>query len=224
MEVDYMKYHLIMILSYISLALLPAVSTCAEETPKKIEKQVALRFSVQIDDFTVGNLMTSIDVLRKQGTTDFIIMISTQGGTIHAGLTAYNYLKAMPSPVTVTTHNFGSVDSIGVVMYCAGSKRLSVPQARFLIHGVKIGISGPKELEENSVEELLKKIKIDSRNIANVIALTTNKSVSDVEKAMSERITLDPEEAKAWGLVHEIKSQLYDSTTPVYVIEATPKK
>jgi ATP-dependent protease ClpP protease subunit len=32
------------------------------------------------------------------------------------GLTAYNYLKGIPA--TVTTHNIGSVDSIGVALYC----------------------------------------------------------------------------------------------------------
>jgi ATP-dependent Clp protease protease subunit len=143
---------------------------------------------------------------------------------VHAGLTAYNYLKGMPLPVTVTTHNFGSVDSIGVGMYCGGLKRLSVPQARFLIHGVKLLISGAMQLDEKSIEELLKGLRIDTENIAKVIIANTNKSLSAVQGAMTERIALSPEEAKTWGLVHEIKSELYESSTPTYFIDPTPPK
>jgi ATP-dependent Clp protease protease subunit len=168
--------------------------------------------------------MNAMDGARKQGTTDFIILISTPGGSVHAALTAYSYLKAMPLPMTVTTHNFGSVDSVGVIMYCGGSKRLSVPQASFLIHGIKLTIPGPVDLDEKSIEELLNGMKIDSENIAKVLAANTKKSLSDVKRAISERITLNPEEAKTWGLVHEIRSQLYDSTTPTYFIEANPTK
>ena len=36
----------------------------------------------------------------------------------------------------------------------------------------------------------------------------TGKTVKEVTNAMSERITRNPEEAKAWGLVHEIKPEL----------------
>jgi ATP-dependent Clp protease, protease subunit len=41
------------------------------------------------------------------------------------GLTAYDYLKGLP--IQVTTHNFGSVDSIGVAMYCGGAEVISIP-------------------------------------------------------------------------------------------------
>jgi ATP-dependent protease ClpP protease subunit len=34
----------------------------------------------------------------------------------------YDYLRG--APVDVVTHNYGTVDSIGTVMFCAGEERL----------------------------------------------------------------------------------------------------
>ena len=60
-----------------------------------------------------------------------------------------------------------------------------------------------ERLEEKQLEERLKGLKIDVENIAKVIAANTGKSVQEVTAAMLERTTLNPEEAKAWGLIQE---------------------
>ena len=185
-------------------------------------KPVVIRFFASIIDVTVNALMNNIDQKMKQGVKDFIILISSPGGSVIHGLSAYNYLKGLPA--TITTHNFGSVDSIGIVLYCAGSKRLSVPQARFVLHGVNAQFTGNQNLEEKQLEERLKGLRIDIENIAKVIAENTGKSVKDVTDAMLERTTLNPEEARSWGLVHEIKSQLFEAGSEVISIQAQQQK
>ena len=137
------------------------------------------------------------------------------------GLSAYNFLKGVP--LEITTHNFGSVDSIGVVLYCAGARRLSVPHARFLIHGVSVNIMQPVSFEEKQVEELLKGLQIDIGNLARVIAATTGKESHDVIKLMLDRTTYYPEEAQAQGLVHEIKSEMFEPGAEVYNIQLVPQ-
>lgn len=180
------------------------------------KKPVVIKFFAPVNDVTVNDLTSTIDQKMEQGTSNFIILISSPGGTVFHGLTAYNYLKGIPA--TITTHNFGSVDSIGVVLYCGGSKRLSVPQARFLLHGVSAGFQNER-LEEKQLEERLKGLRIDLENIAKVIAANTGKTVQDVTDAMLERTTLNPDEAKAWGLVHEIKSELFEARSDVISIQ-----
>jgi len=180
-------------------------------------KPIVIRFFAPVIDVTVNALMNAIDQKMKQGISDFIILISSPGGSVIHGLSAYNYLKGLPA--TITTHNFGSVDSIGVVLYCAGSKRLSVPQARFLLHGVNAQFAQKHSLEEKQLEERLKGLRIDIENIAKVIAANTGKSVEDVTNAMLERTTLNPEEAQSWGLVHEIGSQLFEAGSEVVSIQ-----
>jgi len=180
-------------------------------------KPVVIRFFAPVIDATVNALMSAIDQKMKQGIKDFIILISSPGGSVIHGLSAYNYLKGLPA--SITTHNFGSVDSIGIVIYCAGSKRLSVPQARFLFHGVSAQFRGEQNLDEKLLEERLKGLRIDMENIAKVIAANTGKSAKDVTDAMFERITLNPEEAQSWGLVHEINSRLFEEGSEVIAIQ-----
>jgi len=180
-------------------------------------KPVVIRFFAPVIDATVNTLMSTVDQRMKQGIKDFIILISSPGGSVIHGLSAYNYLKGLPA--SITTHNFGSVDSIGIVLYCAGSKRLSVPQARFLFHGVSAQFRGEQNLDEKLLEERLKGLRIDMENIAKVIAANTGKSAKDVIDAMFERMTLNPEEAQSWGLVHEINSKLFEEGSEVIAIQ-----
>jgi ATP-dependent Clp protease protease subunit len=180
-------------------------------------KPVVIRFFAPVIDASVNALMSAVDQKMKQGTKEFIILVSSPGGSVIHGLSAYNYLKGLPA--SITTHNFGSVDSIGIVIYCAGSRRLSVPQARFLLHGVSAQFRGEQNLEEKLLEERLKGLRVDMENIAKVIAVNTGKSAKDITDAMIERITLNPEEAQSWGLVHEIKSELFEAGSEVIAIQ-----
>lgn len=181
-------------------------------------KPVVVRFFAPVMDATVNALMSAVDQRMKQGTRDFIILVSSPGGSVVHGLSAYNYLKGLPA--SITTHNFGSVDSIGIVIYCAGSKRLSVPQARFLFHGVNVQFRGEQNLDEKLLEERLGGLRIDVENIAGVIAANTGKSTKDITDAMIERMVLNPEQAQSWGLVHEIKSELFEAGSDVIAIQA----
>jgi ATP-dependent Clp protease, protease subunit len=181
-------------------------------------KPVVVRFFAPVIDVTVNALMSAVDQRMKQGTREFIILVSSPGGSVVHGLSAYNYLKGLPA--SITTHNFGSVDSIGIVIYCAGSRRLSVPQARFLFHGVNVQFRGEQNLDEKLLEERLGGLRMDVENIAKVIAANTGKSTKDIIDAMIDRMVLNPEQAQSWGLVHEIKSELFEAGSEVIAIQA----
>ena len=180
------------------------------------DKPTVIKFFSPVIDVTINALMKAIDNKMKQGVTQFTLLISSPGGSVHHGLTAYNYLKGIPAEIT--THNFGSVDSIGVVVFCGGNIRLSVPQARFLLHGVSAGFQ-VERLEEKQLEERLKGLQNNVENIAKVISANTNKSVQDIRDAILERTILSPEEAKEWGLVNEIKSELFEKDSEVLSIQ-----
>jgi ATP-dependent protease ClpP protease subunit len=177
-----------------------------------------IKFFAPVVDVTINALMAAVDEKMARGQREFIVLISSPGGSVFHGLSAYNYLKGLPAGIS--THNFGSVDSIGVVVYCAGQRRLSVPQARFLLHGVSVTFPQGANLEEKQLDERLKGLRIDIENIAKVVAANTGKSVQEVTQAMLDRTTLNPEEAQSWGLVHEIKMDLFPAGAEVISIQA----
>lgn len=175
-----------------------------------------IKFFAPVVPQSINALMQIIDRKLKEGTKHFVILISSPGGSVHHGLSAYNYLKGVPA--TITTHNFGSVDSIGVVLFCAGSKRLSVPHARFLLHGVTLQINSAMSFEEKQLEEKLKALQIDTRNISKVVSDTIGTKLDTVVMNMQDRTTLNPEQALDYGLVHEISSDLFPEGVEMFSI------
>lgn len=170
-------------------------------------KECFIRFMAPVMPQTTDQLFKIIDSKIREKHERLNLLISSPGGSVFHGISLYNFLKG--APIEVWTYNFGSVDSIGVVIFCAGKKRLSVPHARFLIHGVRFNFSGNASFDEKQIEEHLKSLKIDQQNIARIIADTTQKPTHKVEEDMNNRTTLNPSEAKDYGLVHEIQSNLF---------------
>lgn len=161
-------------------------------------------------------LMRVIDNHLSTGARHIHLMLSSPGGSVFHGLSIYNFLRG--APIEVTTYNFGSTDSIGVVIFCAGSRRICVPHARFLIHGISTQLQAGGTYDEKGFEELLKVLNSDYRNVAGVISEATTKTVDQIVADMNTRITLNASEAKDYGLVHEIKPELFELGSSLTVI------
>lgn len=170
-------------------------------------KEIYIKFFAPVSGQSTNTLLRVVDQKYLEGYKRIHLLISSPGGSVHHGLSVYNNLKGLP--MEIYTYNFGSVDSIGVVMYCAGTRRFSVPHSRFLIHNVSITMSGINNLDEKQIEQHLKSLKIDHSNIAKVISHTCGHADIDVENEMNNRTTLNPTEAVGYGLVHEIKTELF---------------
>ncbi len=176
-----------------------------------------VKFFAPVTQQSVVALMHAVGAKLREGHTEMGLLISTPGGDVTSGLTAYNYLRGIP--LKVTTHNFGSADSIGAVIFCAGSRRFSVPHARFLIHGVAMSFNQSVVLEEQQLEERLKSLRIDMGNVAQVIADTVGKTRDQVMADMLARNTLYPDQAIEYGLIHEIRSELFPPGSDVSSVE-----
>lgn len=168
--------------------------------------ELHIRFFAPVLPQTIAQLFQALDFAIQQGVQRVHLLLSSPGGSVFHGLSAYNFLRG--APFEVFTYNFGSVDSIGVVMFCAGRVRRCVPHARFLIHPVQFNMQGNIQLSESQLEEHLKGLRIDQENIARVVADTTGKPLAQIIADMHHRATLNPGEAQAYGLVHEITSAL----------------
>lgn len=179
-------------------------------------KEIYIRFLAPVIPQTTAQLLQVLDRALQTGVQRVHLMVSSPGGSVFHGLSIYNFLRGVP--FETHTYNFGSVDSIGVIIFCSGERRFSVPHARFLIHGVQLQVQGNAAFDEKSLEESLKGLKIDQENIARIIADTTGKALHRVEEDMSARTTLSPQQAKDYGLVHEIQSNLFPAGAELAVI------
>jgi len=152
-------------------------------------------------------LINQVKSLVDERVTTLSLLISSPGGNVYSGLLAYNFLKGCP--VHLTTHNIGICDSITAVIYAAGLRRLSVPHGRFLMHGVSANFLANASLSETQLEERLATLRNDTDNIAGVLAGATGKPEAVLHEDMRRGLTLDPQQAIEYGLVHEIVEVLY---------------
>lgn len=180
-----------------------------------------IRLTAAITPNSTERLSRIIDQKYRSGFRRVHLLLSTPGGSVAHGISLYNYLKGMD--IELTTHNFGTVDSIGVIIFCAGSKRLSVPNARFFLHPIGMDILKPVRVDEHWIREQAASLKIDQTNIAKIIADTTDRDATSVESDIAERKSLLPMEAIEYNLVHEIETALIPADvdfTPIYESEA----
>ncbi len=179
-------------------------------------KAVYIRFFTGVNANTIEALTKLVqDQLRKK-VSRFVLLMSSPGSNVFAGLSGYNFLKGIPAKVV--THNYGSVDSVAAVLFCAGSRRLCVPHARFLLHGIGFDVTAPTRFDEKILDERIKSLRIDRQNIASVIADNIGRSLADAEKDMLEGTALNSQQALEYGLVHEIGTELFEEGARVFEI------
>jgi ATP-dependent protease ClpP protease subunit len=148
-------------------------------------------------------LATIQEIINTEGGKPSIhLLISTPGGSVDEGILLFNALRALP--ITLTTHNVGNVDSIGNVVFLAGSKRLASPNATFMWHGVGFDILNPQRFEFKNVHEMLAGIEAHTQRMAITIASCTTLTKEEITELFLQASTKDAAYAKAHGIVHEI--------------------
>lgn len=163
---------------------------------------LTIRLIAEINQQSVAAVCTIVENHLNAGIKKFNLMIASPGGSVFHGIALYNFLKGIPAEIN--TYNFGNIDSIATVVYCAGIKRFCVPNCRFLIHSVGWGTKEPINLLEKQLNELVQNLETDRENIAKIIAANCDKKQSEIEKLMFTGTTFTADQAKEFGLVHEI--------------------
>jgi len=178
-----------------------------------------IKFFGDVDRDHVTRLMDLVDDRLAQGQNRFVLLLSTVGGSVFHGLSAYNFLKGIDAELE--THNFGSVDSIGTVLYCAGRRRYAVPQSRFVLH-MPFFEFDDESLGERQLAERLGKLQVDARNMAAVLSQETGRPFDDVLRGLRHRTVLDATGARTYGLVHEVRSQLVPPGAELVSVSRAP--
>lgn len=160
-----------------------------------------LSFQSQVTDVTGPALIAAIGQQLAKGFDELHLLLSTPGGQVAAGLAIYNLLCALP--VAVYTYNVGSVNSIGNVIFLAGSKRIAARTSSFMFHGVGFDVQTAR-FEEKLLKERLTGLQNDQKLIADVIVRHTKMAADDVEKLFLEAAFIGTDEAKRRGIIDDV--------------------
>lgn len=178
---------------------------------------VQIYFAAGVNGQTVTSLISTVTARVGKGARSILLAISSPGGQVFWGVTAYNFLRGVG--VEVITHNVGQVDSIAGIVYCAGDRRLCVPTGRFLIHGVSAQFSGTDvSISEKDLRARLAGLEQNRDTIATILASRTGKAVGDVKGDMLGEKIMDAQQATDYGFVTEVTENVFDPTQEIVQI------
>jgi ATP-dependent Clp protease, protease subunit len=197
-------------------------SSLAQERPaaKPEEKPSVINFLVDVSATNVNQLIQLVNVQLRNNVKKITLVISSTGGDAAAGFTAYNYLRGIPAEVT--TFNIGNVDSAAAIMFCAGRNRYALRDTRFMLHGTGLTITGTVAVNAEGLESQLEILKSMNRMVSHVISSATNKKESDIDQIIRGQVILNPEEAKKWGLIQEVKETFFDPNANLITVIPPP--
>ena len=170
-------------------------------------------FSAEVVPQTVEALLGTVSNLVNQNHTEIHLLLSTPGGSVMHGITAYNVLRALP--IKLVTHNVGNVDSIGTVLYLAGEMRTACPHSTFMLHGVALAPPPNSQFFEKNLAERLEGVRADQARIKGIYTERASITETQAEGYFLGEATLTAEEAVGRGLVHKIAQLSIPTGCPV---------
>ena len=132
--------------------------------------------------------------------------INSPGGVVTSGLAIYDTMQYIKSPVV--TLCMGMAASMGSFLLMAGApgQRISLPNARIMVHQPSGGYSGKASDIERHAEDIVK----TKRRLNEIYAKHTGRTYEEVEDKLDRDTFMTPDEAKEWGLIDLVQANRAD--------------
>jgi ATP-dependent Clp protease protease subunit len=131
---------------------------------------------------------------------DISLYINSPGGVVTSGLAIYDTMQYIrPDVATVC---IGQAASMGSLLLAAGAKgkRFSLPNSRIMVHQPSGGAQGQATDIEIQAREILNL----RRRLNEIYVRHTGQPVEAIEQALERDKFMNPDEAKAFGLIDEV--------------------
>ena len=154
-----------------------------------------------IDDYVANIIQAQLLYLESNDPNkDIQIYFNTPGGSVYAGLGIYDTMQYISSDIaTICT---GMAASMGAVLLCAGTagKRSALKHRRIMIHQPMGGSQG----QASDIEITTRQILTLKKELYEIIAKHSNKTLAKVEKDSDRDFWMTSEEAKKYGMIDEV--------------------
>ena len=161
-----------------------------------------ISFTDSVNEENVRAFVTEIKNLTKQNpeSTSLTIYMSSPGGNVDIAIELFNFLKLLDCKVR--TVNMSCVNSAAIIVFAAGTERISLPCSSFYIHSITKNLNG-----NFTAADLLREAKEMATNtdkVATILANTSNKSKAYWKRLMRKGCLLTSQKAKELSLVNNI--------------------
>ncbi|MEM7181950.1 MAG: ATP-dependent Clp protease proteolytic subunit, partial [Spirochaetota bacterium] len=133
--------------------------------------------------------------------------INSPGGSVTAGMTIYDTMKMISSPVS--TICMGMAASMGSLLLCAGEKgkRYIWPSGRVMIHQPSIGgqiVAPATDIKIHATE-----IKKTRDQLNQILAEACNQPLERIEKDTDRDYYMNADESLAYGIVDKLSHSIH---------------
>ena len=134
--------------------------------------------------------------------------INSPGGIVTSGLAIYDTMQYIKSPVSTVC--MGMAASMGSFLLMAGEPglRISLPNARIMVHQPSGGFQGKASDIERHAEDIIK----TKRRLNELYAKHCGRTYEEVERTLDRDHFMNAEEAKEWGIVDHIYATRSETT------------
>ena len=128
------------------------------------------------------------------------IYINSPGGSVDAGFAIYDMMRFITAPVRCICTGLTASAAVVILLAAPKKNRLSLPNARILIHQPSGGASGSVADIQIEANEILK----IRRHINALIAKETGQPLEKVEQDTRRNYWLSAEESLEYGLISKV--------------------
>jgi ATP-dependent Clp protease protease subunit len=162
-----------------------------------------------VDDMVANLVVAQLLFLESEDPDkDISLYINSPGGSISAGMAIYDTMKHIRPKVS--TICLGLAASMGAFLLSAGEKgkRLSLPNARIMIHQPLGGAQG----QATDVQIMAKEILYAKGLINKLLAEHTGQPIERLEQDTDRDFFLSAEESKEYGLIDQVITRRPDES------------
>jgi len=164
-------------------------------------KERIIFVSGQVHDEMATAIVAQLLFLESENPKkDIAMYINSPGGVVTSGLSIYDTMQYIRSPVTTVC--IGQAASMGSLLLAAGEKdmRFSLPNSRIMVHQPSAGFQGQaSDIAIHAKEILELKARLNG-----IYVKHCGRTLEDVETALDRDYFMTPEQAKDWGLIDKI--------------------
>lgn len=164
-----------------------------------------VHFLCPVSPSTVSILQGHCLQAIAQGAVAINLHISSSGGDVTSGFTAYNFIKTLPIPIH--TYNISNIDSIANAIFLAGVKRFANSGSRFLLHPFQWNFGGMQSVDHERMREWIGSLDHDLARLVGIFNKETSNASekADWEHLIRTSTILAPERAIALGLIDGVE-------------------
>ncbi len=154
-----------------------------------------------VNDATANLVVAQMLFLESENPDkDIFLYINSPGGSVSAGLSIYDTMNFIKPDVS--TLCMGMAASMGSFLLMAGAKgkRISLPNAKIMIHQPSGGAQGQATDIEITAREILK----TREQLNRIYADRTGQSYEKIAADMERDYYMSPDEARSYGLIDQV--------------------